>query len=106
VKRLAALLPLTMSGAFAQCVMCFRTAAAQQSERARVLNAGIIIMLIPPLLILGGFVLLFYVRRKTYADAQPEADRLDMREVIQGLGWKDEREQEPENDGVLKTNSR
>ena len=106
MRRLAALLPLTASGAFAQCVMCFRTAAAQQSERARVLNAGIIIMLIPPLLILSGFVLLFYVRRKTYADTRPEADRLDMREALQGLGWNDEREQEPEKDLALDANGR
>jgi hypothetical protein len=69
MKRLAALLPLLSTGAFAQCVMCFRTAAAQQSERARVLNAGIIIMLVPPLVILGGFVLLMYKRSRTYADA-------------------------------------
>jgi hypothetical protein len=68
MKRLAALLPLVTTGAFAQCVMCFRTAAAQQSERARVLNAGILIMLVPPLVILGGFVLLMYVRSRTYAD--------------------------------------
>jgi len=71
MKRLAALLPLVSTGAFAQCVMCFRTAAAQQSERARVLNAGIVIMLLPPLVILSGFVLLLYVRRKTYADPGP-----------------------------------
>jgi hypothetical protein len=69
MKRLAALLPLLTTGAFAQCVMCFRTAAAQQSERARVLNAGIVIMLVPPLVILGGFVLLMYKRSRTYADA-------------------------------------
>ena len=42
----------------AQCVMCFRTAAAQQAERSRVLNSGIIILLIPPLLILAGIFLL------------------------------------------------
>ncbi len=74
MKRFAALLPFTAAGAFAQCVMCFRTAAAQQYERARVMNAGIIIMLVPPLLILGGFVLLFYRRRKTYADPQPDSE--------------------------------
>ena len=69
MKRLAALIPLLSTGAFAQCVMWFRTAAAQQSERARVLNAGIVIMLLPPLVILGGFVLLMYKRSRTYADA-------------------------------------
>lgn len=71
MKRIAALLPILATGAFAQCVMCFRTAAAQQMERARVLNIGIIIMLIPPVAILAGFVLLLYRRRKTYATAEP-----------------------------------
>ena len=41
---------------FAQCVMCFRTAAAQQFERSRVLNHGIFVLLIPPLLILFGLI--------------------------------------------------
>ena len=45
MKRLAAILPLAAGAASAQCVMCFRTAAAQQMERARVLNFGIIVML-------------------------------------------------------------
>lgn len=71
MKRLLALAPLAASGAFAQCVMCFRTAAAQQAERARVMNLGIIIMLIPPVLILAGFMVLCYKRRKTYAAAEP-----------------------------------
>jgi hypothetical protein len=44
----------------AQCVMCFRTAAAQQGERSRVLNAGIVILLIPPILVLAGILLLAY----------------------------------------------
>lgn len=42
----------------AQCVICFRTAAAQQAERSRVMNRGILILLIPPLLILAGFLAL------------------------------------------------
>jgi len=70
MKRILALSPVAASGAFAQCVMCFRTAAAQQAERARVMNLGIIIMLIPPVLILAGFMLLCYKRRKTYAVAE------------------------------------
>ena len=41
---------------FAQCVMCYRTAAAQQLERSRVLDHGIIVLLIPPLLILFGLL--------------------------------------------------
>ena len=48
---------------FAQCVMCFRNATAQQLERARVLNEGILLLGIPPLLILGGFAYWIYKRR-------------------------------------------
>ena len=70
MKRILALAPLFSSGAFAQCVMCFRTAAAQQAERAKVLNLGILIMLIPPVLILAGFMALCYKRSKTYAMAE------------------------------------
>lgn len=47
----------------AQCVMCFRTAAAQQLERARVLNEGILFLGAPSLLVLAGFVYLLYRRR-------------------------------------------
>ena len=72
MKRLLALAPVLASSAFAQCVMCFRTAAAQQAERARVMNLGIIIMLIPPIVILAGFLLLCYKRRQTYAAGNSE----------------------------------
>jgi hypothetical protein len=68
VKRLAVLLPLVASGAFAQCVMCYRTAAAQNIERARVMNTGIFIMMVPPFVILGGFLLLCWRRSQTFAD--------------------------------------
>jgi hypothetical protein len=71
VRRILALLPVAASSAFAQCVMCFRTAAAQQTERAKVMNLGIIIMLIPPVLILAGFIGLCYKRRHTYAVTEP-----------------------------------
>jgi hypothetical protein len=47
----------------AQCVMCLRTAAAQQVERARVLNEGIIVLAAPSLFILATFVYLIYSRR-------------------------------------------
>lgn len=47
----------------AQCVMCYRTAAAQQAERSRVLNRGIVILLVPPLFILAGLLLLAYRKR-------------------------------------------
>jgi hypothetical protein len=48
----------------AQCVMCFRTAAAQQAERSRVLNSGIVILLVPPLLVLGCILGLAWWKNK------------------------------------------
>jgi hypothetical protein len=71
MKRLLAIALVAASSAFGQCVMCFRTAAAQEAARARVMNLGIIIMLIPPILILAGFMLLCYKRRQTYAVGDP-----------------------------------
>ena len=44
----------------AQCVMCYRTAAAQQAARSHVLNNGIAILLVPPILVLAGILLLAY----------------------------------------------
>jgi hypothetical protein len=40
--------------------MCYRTAAAQQLERSRVLNSGIAILLIPPILVLAGILVLAF----------------------------------------------
>jgi hypothetical protein len=59
----------------AQCVMCFRTAAAQQAERSRVLNSGIVILLIPPVLILVGVLLLAW--RKSGDPAKHELNPAD-----------------------------
>lgn len=44
----------------AQCVVCYRTAAAQQMARSHVLNIGIAILLVPPILVLVGILLLAY----------------------------------------------
>ena len=63
MKRLLALLPLVVSSASAQCVMCFRSASAQQLERARVLNEAILVLGIPPLCILAAFTYLAFRRR-------------------------------------------
>jgi hypothetical protein len=52
----------------AQCVMCFRTAAAQQAERSRVLNTGILILLIPPLLVIAAILALAWLRQRTTMD--------------------------------------
>ena len=46
----------------AQCVMCYRTAHAQQDARSHVLNAGILLLGAPPFLILAGFVAFVFRR--------------------------------------------
>ena len=48
----------------AQCVMCFRTAAAQQNARAHVLDIGILLLGVPPFLILAGYCLLFWKKNR------------------------------------------
>lgn len=50
----------------AQCVMCYRTAHAQQSARSRVLNFGILILGAPPFLILAGFIAFVFSRDNQY----------------------------------------
>lgn len=69
---------MSWSAFAAQCVMCYRTAAAQQAERSRVLNHGIFILLVPPVLILAGILLLAY--RK---NARPE--RQERSSTIRGF---------------------
>jgi hypothetical protein len=39
-----------------QCVMCYRNAAAQGAARGRVLDAGIVVLIVPPLLIIAGIL--------------------------------------------------
>ena len=73
MKRLLAILPLAVSAASAQCVMCFRTAAAQNMERGRVMDIGILILGIPPFLILAGFLFLCWRRSKTYATEEQDS---------------------------------
>jgi hypothetical protein len=70
MKRLALAVALLAPAydAGAQCVMCFRTASAQQKERARVLNAGILVLGAPPFLILGGLVYLAFKRSRDYRE--------------------------------------
>ena len=53
----------------AQCVMCYRTAAAQNAARSRVMNLGIVLLGAPPFLILAGFVgFVAYKNNKTRED--------------------------------------
>jgi len=60
---LPVVLELKMPIFLAQCVMCFRSASAQQLERARVLNEAILVLGIPPLCILAAFTYLAFRRR-------------------------------------------
>ena len=46
----------------AQCVMCYRTAHAQNEARSRVMNWGILVLGAPPFLILAGFVVFVFKR--------------------------------------------
>jgi hypothetical protein len=64
MKRLLASLQLAAIPAMAQCVMCFRTAEAQQQARAQVLNMGVLLLGVPPFLILAGYCFLFYKKNQ------------------------------------------
>jgi hypothetical protein len=67
LKRLL-LIPLLAAGLNAQCVMCYRTAHAQQEARSRVLNAGILVLGAPPFLILAGFIAFVFKRSDRFRD--------------------------------------
>jgi len=67
MRRLAAIGALwaaLAATAPAQCVMCYRTAAAQNQARARVLDLGIVLLGAPPALILAGFIAFVFARDK------------------------------------------
>jgi hypothetical protein len=71
MKRLlaiAALFTALVMPAGAQCVMCYRTAHAQQDARAHVLNSGILILGAPPFLILAGFIAFVFHRNERYRE--------------------------------------
>jgi hypothetical protein len=73
MKKLLASVTLLASQSWAQCVMCGRTAAAQNAARAHFLNVGIIVLLIPPVLIFIG-ILLYAWRRSKAATARRRID--------------------------------
>jgi len=64
-----------MTQIIAQCVMCFRSAAAQQAERSRVLNDGILILLIPPFLIIAAIAIRLWTGAITEPRPQRSSDR-------------------------------
>jgi cytochrome c oxidase subunit IV len=57
ILLILSLLMLLPDAARAQCVMCKRTAEAQNAERQLVLNRGILVLLAPPLVILAAILL-------------------------------------------------
>ncbi len=59
------LLAVTASSAAAQCAMCYSTAAAQDSEAIKALNLGILVLLIPPVAIMGSILLLAFRYRNS-----------------------------------------
>jgi hypothetical protein len=63
---IAALFTALSLPAGAQCVMCYRTAQAQNHARARVLDMGILILGAPPFLILAGFVAFVFSKDKQF----------------------------------------
>jgi len=67
VKRAALALFLLTATSWAQCVMCFRTAAAQNAARAQLMNLGIVLLGLPPFCILGGFIFLAWRRNQPLA---------------------------------------
>jgi hypothetical protein len=76
MKRLLSLLTLSAAPALAQCVMCFRTASAQQGARAYVLDIGILLLGAPPFLILAGYCFLFYKKNHVTRMAPDEVESL------------------------------
>ncbi|HVN04029.1 MAG TPA: hypothetical protein VMT86_06395 [Bryobacteraceae bacterium] len=72
MKRLAITWFLSAANGWAQCVMCFRTAQAQNAARAHLLNTGIVLLGLPPFCILAGFLVLAWRRSETFA-ANPDA---------------------------------
>lgn len=66
MKRVALALLLASANSWAQCVMCFRTAAAQNSARAHLLNMGIVLLGLPPFGILAAFLILAWRRNQVF----------------------------------------
>jgi hypothetical protein len=66
--RIAALFAALSLPVSAQCVMCYRTAHAQNEARSHVLNWGILILGAPPFLILAGFVAFVFSKDKQFRE--------------------------------------
>jgi hypothetical protein len=67
MKKLLAIASLTAALSLpsaAQCVMCYRTAHAQNTARSHVMNLGILLLGAPPTLILAGFIAFVFSKDK------------------------------------------
>ena len=67
MRRLALIAAIALP-LHAQCVMCYRTAHAQNQARSHVMNLGILILGAPPFLILAGFCV--FLRSKDRASRE------------------------------------
>ena len=50
-----------------QCAMCYQTAAGQGAKGMQALNLGILILLLPPMAIIGCITWVVYQRREAVA---------------------------------------
>ncbi len=62
MKRILGIVMLA-DPAGAQCVQCFRNAAAQQAAAQQAVNWGIAVLMLPALLLLAGFCYLLWRRQ-------------------------------------------
>lgn len=81
MKRVATALFLASANGWAQCVMCYRTAAAQNAARAHLLNIGIVLLGLPPFCILGGFIYLAWRRNLAFQEPNPQAETHHQQDV-------------------------
>ena len=65
---LGLLAAVVFSPLWAQCPMCRRAAESQQVKAVRALNAGIILLAIPPAAIIGGIAWFTYRHRDGFQD--------------------------------------
>jgi hypothetical protein len=61
----------------AQCVMCYRTAHAQNDARSRVMNWGILVLGAPPFLILAGFVAFVLKKNEVCGGGDRDDEQVD-----------------------------
>ena len=77
------------SAAWAQsCPMCYRAAAAAKGGALQALRSGILILMIPPVLIVGGIAVLAVRGRNRFNDASgpdPALEPIDDRELNEWL---------------------